>query len=599
LWIALSRILWKIAPQLIELKGISMTQTVKILVVTDSGGGFNKSPLTGTNDPNAFHLGEFLNVLQTTTWDGFSLQVVKAHRENRVAANIGADLVNFRFDTHDLKQYDEILLFPIRRDGDSLDVPSGSPARSSNATDAEVKAIAEFMDAGGGVFATGDHEDLGAGLCARLPRIRNMRRWYWDSVGPNGEPIAPRGTPGVFMGHPESELVNRHDTLRAGHDYDPTHPNDNYQFDDQSDNIAQEISPKIFERSSSRYIRQSWPHPLLCSPDGMVRYLPDHAHEGQCEVPANMGLTVTVAGYSQAEYPPLPSGAPLAPVVVADATVIGGHATFSPYKPPVNGKTFGVIGAYDGQRTTRAGKRLGRVVVDATWHHFFNINLSGDLGSSNAAKKKGFYAPLNPGQADHYKMIKHYFRNIVYWLIPASRRVWVFHDLIARMVRSAPFYELNPLVKIRDFNKIDIEQIIAMAKLADAYFRKAHGACASLQFVPIIVYEFEPFRKWWERYEPIVNPWVTKFEKDPRPPIGVDGQMLADVLIGSAVVAALRAKVDMGHGEGEDFNADVAAKSFSLFQRYLPESLKMGNEQMAKHFEEEAAQLARFSSELR
>lgn len=575
-----------------------MTQTVKILVVTDSSGGFNNSTVASGFDVNAFHLGEFLNVLQTTTWDGFNVQFVKAHRENRNAASINADLVNFRFDNHDLTQYDEILLFPIRRDNEALDVPSGAPARSSNATDAEVKAIAEFMDAGGGVFATGDHEDLGAGLCARLPRIRNMRRWYWDAVGPNGEPIAPRGTPG-FPGHPDSELVTRHDTLRAGHDNNPMAPNDNYQFDDQSDNIAQQISPQIFEVRSSRYIRQKWPHPLLCSPDGMVRYLPDHAHEGECEVPANLGLNVTVTGYNQPEYPPLPGGGPLAPVVVAQATVIGGHVTFNPYKPPVNGKTFGVIGAYDGHRTSRAGKTLGRVVVDATWHHFFNINLSGDRRSGDAAKRQGFYAALNPGQADHYKMIKHYFRNIVYWLIPARRRTWLLHAVMARIVRDAQFYELNPVVKFRDFDRVGLDQLIAFSKLADHYFRQAHGACYSLQLVPIIVYEFDPFRKWWERLEPIVNPWVVQPEKGPRPPIGFEGQMFADVLIGSAVLAALRAKTDLGQVDSEELNAERIEKSFGVFREHLPRALKLGATMLTKHLAEDAAQLENLASELK
>jgi hypothetical protein len=576
----------RIKPHFNNAKENSMSQTVKILVVTDGGGGFKNSELVGTTFKNAFHLGEFLNVLQTTAWDGFNLQMTKAHRESRVAADIGADLVNFKFDTHDLSQYDEILIFAIRRDGDSLDVPGGSPVRSSNATDAEVKAIAEFMDAGGGVFATGDHEDLGAGLCARLPRVRNMRRWFWDAPGPNGEPVAPNG-----------ENANRHDTLRAGHDFDAANPNDNYQFNDQSDNIAQQIYPQIFETRSSRYIRQTWPHPLLCSPDGMVRYLPDHAHEGQCEVPANMGLNVTVTGYDQSEYPPLPGGGALEPVVVANATVIGGHETGA--KPVVNAKTFGVIGAYDGHRTTRAGKRMGRVVVDATWHHFFNINLTGDLNSSEAAKRQGFYAPLNPGQADHYKMIKHYFRNIVYWLIPSRRRTWFFHTVMARMVRDAQFYEVNPLVRVRDFAKIDIEQIIALAKLADAYFSKAHGACWGLELLPVIFYEFDPFRRIWERFEPIVNPWQERFEKDPRPPIGVEGQMFTDVMLGSVVLAAMRAKADVDKADGGDFNDDVAKKAFSLFEKYLPDTMQMGATQFGNQLQMQAKHLAELAQEFK
>lgn len=570
-----------------------MANIVKVLIVTDGGGGFKNSELVGSDFRNAFHLGEFLNVLQTTTWKGFSLQVTKAHRENRSSADVGADLVNFKFDAQDLSVYDEILLFAIRRDGELLDVPAGAASRSTNITDAEVRAIAEFMDAGGGVFATGDHEDLGAGLCSRLPRVRNMRRWFWDAPGPNGEPVAPRGTPGLF-GHDDSELVNRHDTLRAGFDFNPAHPNDNYQFDDQSDTIAQQISPKTFESHTSRYLRQTWPHPLLCSPNGMVRYLPDHAHEGQCEVPANLGLNVSVAGYNQAEYPPSSDGLPLAPVVVADATVIGGHATTIPFdddKPPVNAKTFGVIGAYDGHRATRAGKRLGRVVVDATWHHFFNINLTGDLQSDNAAKRQGFYAPLQAGQANHYKMIKHYFRNIVYWLIPAHRHTWLIHDLVASMVRDAQFYELNPVVKVRDFTRLDIAQYVALAKLADAYFRKAHGACYTLQILPVILYEIDPFPRIWERFAPFVNPWINERKNNPRAPVNIDGQLFIDTILGGAVLAALRAKDDLDKDHGSVWNADVSKKSFALFEQHLPETLSLGITHFGRKLQHDAEEL--------
>lgn len=561
-----------------------MAQIVKVLIVTDGSGGYKNSELVGGLDPNAFHLAEFVNILQTTTWQGFTLQITKAHREHRVAADINADLVNFKFDTHDLSVYDEILLFPIRRDSGNLDVPSGSPVRSTLATDAEVKAIAEFMDAGGGIFATGDHEDLGAGLCSRLPRIRNMRRWYWPATGPNGEPVAPDGN-----------TVTRHDTTRAGHDYNLATPNNNYQFDDQSDNIAQIITPKIFETRGSRYIRQTWPHPLLCSPEGMIRYLPDHPHEGECEVPANLSLNVTVSGYNKPEYPPLADGTPLKPVVVADARVIGGHTTSG--KPAVNSKTFGVIGAYDGHRTTRDGKRLGRVVVDATWHHFFNINLTGDLASSTPAKRQGFYAPLLPGQADHYKMIKHYFRNIIYWLIPARRQVWKFHDLIARMVRSPQFYELNPISHIRDMSRVDLSHIIALAKLADAYFKQAHGACWALQLLPIVLHEFDPFRRIWEKFEPFVNPWINEKLKNPKVPASFDGEQFIDTILGSAVLAAIQVQQNIDQEYRELKEDELDKQSFALFEKMLPETLSIGMARFGRELQDDAEQLRNLAAE--
>lgn len=561
-----------------------MSQIVKLLVVTDSEvGGF----LDGE-----FHLGEFLSVLQATAWEGFNLQVTRAHREDVNAAAVGANLVNFDFAAHDLSQYDEILLFPIRRDNGSLRVPLGAPVRSSNATDAEVAAIARFMDAGGGVFATGDHEDLGAGLCARLPRVRNMRRWFWRAAGPNGEPPAPFGTPGLAT---EDELRDRHDTLVAGHDTDPMQPHDNFQFDDQSDNVAQRIQPHIFETRSSRYVIQRWPHPLLCSPQGRVQYLPDHAHEGQCEVPANLGLRVTVPGYDEEEYPTV-AGSRLAPVVVADATVIGGHTTLAPDKPPVNGRVFGVIGAWDGHRAQRAGQRMGRVVVDATWHHFFNINLTGDPGSGEAAKRQGFHAPLNAGQADHYRMIKHYFRNIVYWLIPHRRWSFVLYASLSRVIRSGQFFELNPIGRLRDWQRIDLGQIVALARLADAYFRRAHGACWTLQLLPIVLREFDPFRRLWERFEPFADPWAPRLKAAASLP-GFDPTLFADTVIGAAMLAAMQAHAEAGLDRGPALDEQALPKSEGAFRRQLEATLPIALGRFAEQVQGDARQMSEWSAQ--
>ena len=64
------------------------------------------------------------------------------------------------------------------------------------------------------------------------------------------------------------------------------------QFEDQSDEIAQQITPALY--GAGLTVRQGYPafrylpHPLLCSPDGVVNFLPDHMHEGTCEVPGNL-----------------------------------------------------------------------------------------------------------------------------------------------------------------------------------------------------------------------------------------------------------------------------------------------------------------------
>jgi hypothetical protein len=99
---------------------------VKILIVTDADGGYGRTiPPTADEE---FHLGEFVHVLETTSWIGFNLEIVKAHRLN--ASGSGADITSFSFAAHDLGQYDIIFLFGIARNN------------VNNLPDAEAAAIA-------------------------------------------------------------------------------------------------------------------------------------------------------------------------------------------------------------------------------------------------------------------------------------------------------------------------------------------------------------------------------------------------------------------------------------------------------------------------
>ena len=156
---------------------------MKVLIVTDWSGWFNET----TN----FHLGQIIKILGDDPWSHISIQVTKAHRESSIEADV---LDNFRFDQHDLNQYSQIWMFGVRRTGD------GSPV-----SDSELKAVSKFMDQGGGIFATGDHEDLGNSMCAKVPRVRSMRRWWYPDPGPEDEPVAPDQTGS-----------GRHDTLVDG-----------------------------------------------------------------------------------------------------------------------------------------------------------------------------------------------------------------------------------------------------------------------------------------------------------------------------------------------------------------------------------------------
>lgn len=574
-----------------------MKPIVRALIVTDdwdgvANGGFlqwaDQPAPDQTTGPQArqFHLGEFVKVLQETTWVGFLLEITKAHRatpgdlgtEAELKQDRGADVVGFRFDqefevngeTRQLSDYDMILYFPI------------DPAPDSNETEEslqkEAEAIAQFMEDGGGFFATGDHGGLGAPICKYVPRVRSMRRWYFPNPGPNGEPVAPPPTD-----------ANRHDTTQAGSDGVIT-------FEDQSDEVAQVIEPTSWYGGGLTVVGGypatiKYPHPLLCSPDGVVRYLPDHMHEGWCEVPDELdGRTFKIGNQTLPEYPLYaPLNAPLAPEVVADGKVIGGHPTpvideeHSPAPDPTIGKTFGVIGAWDGHLVEK-----GRVVVDSTWHHFFNINLTGDLFlkdenlPANDQRLFGFYV-LEQGKRvpnDQYRMIMWYFRNIVYWLIPANRMESIWWYTLVQFTRRPMINEEMLTVHGEvEFKRYTLDRLFFFGQLAERYLKQARGGCA---VATIHRYIFKPKIPPWEWVEEIVNIWDPAV-KQRRPElfgIRVAGLLGAgprlDVVLKTILGSAVLAASQMRGEAGERFEQET----FGKLMRLWPDVLQHGFDQL-------------------
>jgi hypothetical protein len=417
-------------------------QAVRVLVVTNDwegaiNGGFirwSEQPAPdNTNDilGARFQLGEFIRVLQESDWDGFDLEITRAHRtmphpaaaEERLKRSRNADVVGFRFDRpfqvngeeRKLSDYDMVLFFAISPELSEDEIPEELQR--------EAEAVALFMEKGGGFFATGDHENYGQALCQFIPRVRSMRRWYFDGPGPDGEPVAPSA-----LG------ADRNDTLQPDRD-------GRFIFENQSDDIPQPIEPSLYQQGHDCKgrcgVAGRFPHPLLCSPDGPITLLPDHMHEGICEVPENLaGRTFRIGESPFREYPPCPStGEALAPEVIATGKVLGGHPSpafnceiHTPASELTVSRTFGLIGAWDGHR---AGK--GRVVVDSTFHHFVNINLTGDCYLSQVPGVSpedqrffGFYVP-DPSRGGRvpsreYLLIQWYYRNIIYWLLPEGKR---------------------------------------------------------------------------------------------------------------------------------------------------------------------------------
>ena len=516
---------WKVHPILL------LPCRVRILMVTDGGGSF------GTAD---FGLEALLGILAVPPGPWATFEVTKAHRRS----DPDADLQSFRFDAHDLSQYDQIWMFAVERLG-GLEL-----------TEPELRAVAQFMDDGGGVFATGDHEDLGVAMCGRIPRVRSMRKWWWPNPGPNGEPVAPS------VGGPD-----RYDTLSEGNDPD-------IQFNDQSDDIPQRITPRLYATWSwFKWWHRAYPHPLLCGPRGVIRVLPDHPHEGECYEPSDLSASFTFDGYTTAEYP-----AGLSPEVVAWSTIAGRAVDAN--KGPLNARTFGAIGAYDGHRA-----QTGRVVVDATWHHFFNINLVGELGNTDPIKGVGFDA--TPGGHAAYEDIKAYFRNIAVWLArPATqacmwwRALWWLRWHHVLMMDLRPHYLEGP-------DRLDLGELLRIGGEARDVLGRVASRCTVLVWLGWHVLRGgRP--ELWERFGRHLDPWLSQPSEprragdEPVPEIGVpaNAELLFDAVLGGLVYAVAQAFPEPDEGakaraEDLDWSAVVTPhldRSLALLGQHLDNS---------------------------
>lgn len=325
-------------------------------------------------------------------------QVTKAHRQSDGSANIQS----FNFATSgNLLDYDVIWL--LGRQGRNLPPPS-SDSSGPGISDAEIAAIAQFMAAGGGVFATGDHDSIGAEMCGHIPRIRAMRSWY--GVGDGASPMPPsfpRNFPVFTTGRADSTQRN------PGGDYGGD--TSFVWFQNQSDIVPQPITPT-----------SSPAHPILRRGGSDITIYPDHMHEGNTlgEV---MGYDYTqslsFAGESFVEFPSI-AGHREIPQVIATGQSLAHSSRMATNNTVLDSaiagvKTINTLSVYDGRV---AG--VGRIVTGSTFHHYIDINLTGDSDVTpavgvrvgpNAQKGHGF----NDVPAT-FADIKTVYANITNWL---------------------------------------------------------------------------------------------------------------------------------------------------------------------------------------
>jgi hypothetical protein len=202
--------------------------------------------------------------------------------------------------------------------------------------------IHAFMAGGGGVFATGDHESVGATLCDSVARVAQMRTWS----GPPSEGGPDRIDTGVGSPWP----YRRGKIVRQGVAGGPA-------------NLPAMDLREVHPLDEDETVKTIWPslvggkaHPLMQIPTGgdwppaTIRLLPDHQHEGACHesVPDDV-LRDTFESVS--------------PAVVAWGAAVGYDML-----PPGRPRVYGTVACHD------PGTRSGRVVVDSTFHHLTDEN---------------------------------------------------------------------------------------------------------------------------------------------------------------------------------------------------------------------------------
>jgi len=478
--------------------------TVRLLLLADGTLDFSEQD---------FGLSTFVRSLLDMPGRHARFQITLAHingvADSRLMAGesrISNRIKSFKFDngTHfGTNMYDAVFLFGI-----ATSYSRGNGYPSDRLSDNELRALTQYMNAGGGLFATGDHGMLGRPLCHAIPRARNMRRWQSTSAQLSEDQVSMEGQ-------------RRNDTNRP--------PAGSSSFADQSDDVPQTVQPRLYERRSGLF-RYSFPHPLLCGPNGMIRVMPDHPHEGECVEPTSTDATLNFGGALGPEYPDAIDGGPrpLAEVI-STSTVLSG--TRSGNKDPTLAQSFGGICAYDGHR---AG--IGRVVTDATWHHFVNVNLIGlfnDAGLPAGHVWRNGFLSSAAGQT-HFENVKAYYRNLAVWLAPPER---------IRCMNSRLYWTLlwDERVMEAVLTTTDIKLASTQSHVLQLIGRHARdvlgryaGRCQSVRLaldliryrLPRLIPDIDP---WW----PEPGPLREKFD-------GVDwldGSPLMDIAIGSALVA--------------------------------------------------------------
>lgn len=516
---------------------------IKVLVVADGDVHFNP-------DPTGFSLTLFCDVLRNSAAAWETIEVITAHRS---AAETGAKLRSFKFDDPvnglQVTDYDQVWLFGYL--GEDTDKEKFS------ITPSEIDVITEFMNRGGGVFATGDHEDLGFAMCGQLPRVSKMRRWLFHKPSRNQDRA------------PGRDSSTRIDTLREGvaPGFEPA---------DQEDAIPQEIRPKFFVNETQTAAE---PHELLATSRFAITILPDHMHEGECVNPKEIKKRIDAGDQGLINDFPLrkDTGERVLPEVVAIASSAGG--AFFPAKEivPVDPRCYIVISAYDGHPVEHkkadgtVSHHLGRIVVDASFHHFVNLNLNAFIPKCVPKPEFGMFA--------------RYYQNTLRYLMPPEKQRLYFLHLLRALRFSPPLLEDLQNLSSKDWDDVVFAGTL-VKKVISTDFSPAHARRCAL----VMLSNLETDQRTY--LENIIDLWKQRNAADDSL-FFINSEAMLIAVLGLSILA-LASNLPRNHYEVNRALIDLAAEGKS-FRTLVADDFQLGVTQLQERVGELRKHLKRFS----
>jgi hypothetical protein len=335
-----------------------------------------------------------------------------------------------------LDGFDEVWVFGYRKSNNS------KQSEFENELDNdEVLALERWMTKGG-LLITGDHSmpddrigddrlrshqtflNLGRALGYRIPRAGQLRVW-------EGPPTS------VVEG-----VLEQRDNFNTLVGPDPAKLDDAVVL--QSDKFALDL---ILVGAQPH--RLFWWHMDKDKQIVPIKKFPDHMHVGKLKVPPFLNGEWTAAR-------PFPA-------VIARAR---------DNRPFSNERIYDLVMAYDGNQISPESAQVGRIVADASFHHYVNINLAGferDVAG-------------NPLPGSDLEQIAQYYANLVLWLAPRELRTIIERNLSIWLLTHPQVLE-SDLTDAQTLGRVGLyvaELRIGAANLFRLFFPSSFESCPTV-----------------------------------------------------------------------------------------------------------------------